>query len=48
MTDSGRLVEIQGTGEKRPFTREELNKMLDMAWSGIKELIRIQKETLLS
>ncbi|RKZ00885.1 MAG: ribonuclease PH, partial [Candidatus Hydrothermota bacterium] len=48
MTESGRLVEIQGTGEKRAFTREELNKMLDMAWSGIKELIRIQKETLLS
>ena len=48
MTESGRLVEIQGTGEERAFTREELNKMLDMAWSGIKELIRIQKETLLS
>ncbi|RKY98001.1 MAG: ribonuclease PH [Candidatus Hydrothermota bacterium] len=46
MTESGRIVEIQGTGEGRPFSRDELNKMLDAAWHGIQQLIKIQKETL--
>ncbi len=46
MTESGRIVEIQGTGEKRPFTRDELTVMLDLAWKGIRELIEIQKRVL--
>ena len=46
MTDSGKLVEVQGTGEKRPFSREELNNLLDLAAGGIKELIDVQKYVL--
>jgi ribonuclease PH len=46
MTESGKIVDIQGTGEKRAFSIEELNKMLEIAWKGIKELIRYQKEVL--
>ena len=46
MTESKRIVEIQGTAEKRPFSVEDLNKMVELAWKGIEELIRIQKEVL--
>jgi len=47
MTDSGKLIEVQATGELSPFTREAMNIMLDMAEKGIKELISIQKSVLL-
>lgn len=38
MTATGQLLEIQGTAEKRPFTREQLNKMLDLASDALKEV----------
>ena len=43
MTESGEYVEIQGTGEGRNYSRDELNKMLDLADKGIKEIIEKQK-----
>ncbi|MBU7593770.1 ribonuclease PH [Metabacillus halosaccharovorans] len=46
MTSSGKLVEVQGTGEEATFTRNELNSMLDLAEKGIKSLIEHQKEVL--
>lgn len=46
MTDEGRLVEVQGTGENDTFSREELNILLDLAEKGISELIQIQREAL--
>lgn len=46
MTDDNKFIEIQGTGEERNFSRNELNSMLDLGEKGIKELIRIQKERL--
>ena len=46
MTGAGELVEIQGTGEGRPFSREELNKLIDLASGGIGELISLQKDAL--
>ena len=46
MTESGRIVDIQGTGEKRPLTKDELNKLLDLAWEGIKKIIQYEKEVL--
>lgn len=46
MTESGKIVEIQGTAEKKPFTLEEMNSFLDLAEKGIKELVIIQKESL--
>jgi ribonuclease PH len=38
MTASGQLLEVQGTAEKRPYTREQLNKMLDLASDALKEV----------
>ncbi len=46
MTESGRLVEVQGTAEKEPFTREQLERLLDLAASGIAELCRVQRSAL--
>lgn len=46
MTDKGQMVEIQGTGEAFPFTRQDLDDMLNMAQKGISELISIQKKIL--
>lgn len=43
MTESGLLVEVQGTAEDQPFTRDQINKMLDMAEKGIKEIVAAQK-----
>ncbi|MFW6265021.1 MAG: ribonuclease PH [Bacillota bacterium] len=43
MTEDGRIIEIQGTAEKSPFTREEMNTFIDFAEKGIKDLIKIQK-----
>ena len=46
MSGSGEFVEIQTTGEKRPFSRNELNEMLNLAEVGIDELISLQKDAL--
>ncbi len=46
MNDRGEFVEVQGTAEGKPFSREELNRLLDLGEKGIKKLIEIQKETL--
>ncbi|MFY9526638.1 MAG: ribonuclease PH [Limnochordia bacterium] len=43
MTGSGKIVEIQGTAETAPFSREELNALLDLAKKGILELVDMQK-----
>ena len=42
MTGKGKFVEIQGTAEETPFSREESNQMLDLAMDGIQKLIRLQ------
>jgi len=46
MTDRGEIVEIQGTGEGGPFSRENLEELLDLAAFGIDKIIKIQKEVL--
>jgi len=46
MNDRGEFAEVQGTGEGRTFTREELDKLLELAAKGIGELISKQKEAL--
>ncbi|NLL98525.1 MAG: ribonuclease PH [Tepidanaerobacter sp.] len=47
MTDTGQIVEIQGTGEAFPFSREELDGLMDLAFKGISELIQIQKKLII-
>jgi ribonuclease PH len=46
MTEDGGFVEIQGTAEGEPFTRETMNSMLDLATSGISDLLAKQKAVL--
>lgn len=46
MTGDFGLVEMQGTAEGAPFTRGELNAMVDLAQQGIQELIGIQRASL--
>ncbi|MBV8261108.1 MAG: ribonuclease PH [Paraburkholderia sp.] len=46
MTGSGGMIEVQGTAEGAPFTRTELNALLDLAQSGIRSLIEKQKAAL--
>lgn len=46
MTEKGDLVEIQGTGEEKPFTRQEMEEMIRIGEKGVMELIDIQKESL--
>ncbi|GFR39070.1 ribonuclease PH [Insulibacter thermoxylanivorax] len=46
MTGKGEYVEIQGTGEEAPFSREEMDNMLMLAESGIRDLIGLQKDIL--
>ena len=48
MTESGRLIEVQGTAEGQPFSREEMQQMMDLAEKGCQELIALQKEVLSS
>lgn len=43
MTDAGKFVEVQGTAEAAPFTRDELNAMLDLARLGISQLFESQR-----
>lgn len=46
MTESGKLVEVQGTAEGEPFTRKMLDEMIDLAGKGISQLIAVQKKVL--
>ena len=48
MTGSGRIVEVQGTAEGAPFTRRELDALMDLAASGIERLSAIQLQALAS
>src|SRR4029079_6227845 len=43
MTGAGGLVEVQGTAEGSPFSRTELDAMVDLAAAGIRQLIAAQK-----
>jgi ribonuclease PH len=45
-TAGGSLVEIQGTGEKRSFRREEMDALVDLAFKGIRELAEAQNAAL--
>lgn len=46
MTQEGKFIEVQGTAEHGPFQRAELDRLLDLAAAGIKELIAMQKKAL--
>ena len=44
MDDEGNIIELQGTGEERPFSKKELDQMYTMAEQGIRQLVAAQKE----
>lgn len=43
MTEDGRMIEVQGTAEGEPFSRQELNVLLDVAEKGIADIVKAQK-----
>ena len=46
MTDKGRYIEVQGTAEGEPFSREQLDALVDVAAAGIGQLVEIQRSAL--
>ncbi len=44
MTGSGKMVEVQGTAEKKPFSTKDLNDLISLAKNGIDDLIGLQKK----
>jgi len=44
MTGSGKFIEIQGTAEREPFAKEDMDKMLGLAKIGIEELFSAQRK----
>ena len=44
MTAGGLLVEVQGTGEKAPFSRAEFEALLTLAEQGIREITAVQEQ----
>jgi ribonuclease PH len=46
MTAAGHFVEVQGTAEGAPFTRDQMDRLLALAEKGIRELIDLQSESL--
>ena len=45
-TGEGRFIELQGTAEREPFTRDQMNEMISTAEKGINELFSIQRNAL--
>lgn len=46
MNDNKKIIEIQGTAEKKDFSVEDLFKMIKLAWKGINKIIEYEKEIL--
>lgn len=46
MAGDGRIAEIQGTGEARPFSRAELDRLMELGAAGIRELMAAQRAAL--
>jgi ribonuclease PH len=46
MTGSGGFVEVQGTAEGKPFTREQMDELLELARNGIASLVAAQRNAL--
>ena len=46
MTGAGRFVEVQGTAEREPFSRDQLSRLIDLSSKGISQLISLQRSAL--
>lgn len=47
MTESGRFIEVQGTAEGAPFSRQEMDRLLSLAEAGIGSLLELQRRALI-
>jgi ribonuclease PH len=45
-TGDGRFIEVQGTAEGSPFTREQMDNLLELGRKGIEQLIRLQRQAI--
>jgi len=45
-TGDGRFIELQGTAEREPFTREQMDSLMALAGNGIRSLIALQREAI--
>lgn len=43
MTGAGQYVEVQGTAERTPFNKRDMDEFLDLGWGAIRELVDLQK-----
>ncbi len=43
MTGAGQYVEVQGTAERTPFNKRDMDEFLDLGWGAIRELVELQK-----
>lgn len=48
MTESGNLIEVQGTAEGKPFSRAKLNELLDLAEFGLKQIFTLQQQAIVA
>ena len=46
MAEGGGLIEIQGTAEQRPFSREQLDRMVEVAGAAIGRINQLQRQVL--
>ncbi len=47
MTGTGKFIEIQGTAEEKPFSRDDYDRLLELAVGGIQQLVRLQNRMML-
>ena len=47
-TGDGRFIELQGTAEREPFSREQMDSLMALATNGIRSLIALQREAIAS
>src|SRR5437660_11746983 len=45
-TGDGRFIEVQGTAEGSPFTREQMDNLLELGRKGIEQLVRLQRQAI--
>jgi ribonuclease PH len=45
-TGDGRFIEVQGTAEREPFTRDQMESLLGLAAQGIQSLVAMQREAI--
>lgn len=46
MTGGGKFIEVQGTAERKPFAKSDMDHLVDLAHKGISELVALQKKSL--